>query len=277
MAKICFYCGKELNTGEKCGCRSNFSQSSGAGQTAAQRGNNSENPRNDKEFKRKQKKFEQERRSREKQRAKKHRQNNRQVKGYTVLNFFYQFMTNQGFSKKDPFHKKLGYSFLHAFLRPVSAIDAFILNKDAGISIFYSFLFSISSGLLSIKLFGNGIVSFAEGFLITAVFIFILSGLFLLSFRFFSKIKYRFMDLLSVFSASFIFMSIFFVLAAFSGGTLIFSAATVITAISAGTLLNYLSLKRFSGLENDRLISNTIFVYFVFYSIVSFVMNLALV
>ena len=158
----------------------------------------------------------------------------------------------------------------------ISKEDLNIFNKDKCISLFYIFLFAISSGLLSVKFGRNGLVSFAEGFAISIIFIGIITGLLLLSFRFFTKIKYSFMDMLSTLSASFVFMSLFIFTAASGRGNLLNSAGTIIAAISAGTILHYLSLKRFSGLENDRLIANIILVYFVFYSIISFVLNLAL-
>ncbi len=297
MAKICFYCGKELNTGEKCNCRTNNAQTNNFTGKASDNNKNKSYTSDEKEKKIRQKQFEKERKEREKQRAKNEKSGNGKSYKYnnysgnsktgasgsgwqahrsSVLNFFYKFMTNQGFSKKEPFHKKVGYSLMHTFLRPVSAIDAFICNKDKSISLFYTFLFAISSGLLSVKFWRNGLISFVEGFVISIIFIGILTGLLLLSFRFFTKIKYSFMNMLSTLSSSFVFMSLFIFIAASGRGNLLNSAGTITAAISAGTILHYLSLKRFSGLENDRLITNIILVYFVFYSIISFVLNLAL-
>jgi len=299
LAKICFYCGKELNTGEKCGCRSKFNQNTNSSQYTSDNENKSnKNEDKDKEFKKRQKQFEKERKARERQRAKSEKQgsgksykydrysgnNNSGTSGSnwqpgrsSLLNFFYRFMTNQGFSKNEPFHKKAGYSLLHTFFKPVSAIDAFILNRDKSISIFYVLLFAVSGGFLSMRFLGNGPVSFLEGFLISVIFTLILTGLLLLSFRFFAKIKYSFINMLSTLSAPFIFVSLFFFIASTGRGSLFYSAATIVTGIISGSLLHFLALKKFSGLDNDRLIANIILVYFVFYSIVAFILNLALI
>ena len=297
MAKICFYCGKELNAGEKCNCRTYASQKSASDGKSSGTENSKASPLNDKEAKKRQKQFERERKAREKQRAKNEKQGNGKsykYNGYTgpgnsgsstggwqqgrssFLNFFYKFMTNQGFSKNDPLYKKAGHSILHTFFRPVSSIDAFIINKDKSVSVFYLILFAMSGGFLAMRFLGNTLISFVEGMIMSVFMASILTGLLMLSFRFLAKIKYSFINILSTLSAPFIFVSLFFFIAATGRGSVFYFATTILAGVSSGTLLHYLSLKKFSGLDSDRLVANIILVYFIFYSIAGFIFNLAL-
>ena len=297
LAKICFYCGKELNTGEKCNCRTYATRNSTTAGKSSESNAGKSNSSNEKEMKKKQKQFEKERKAREKQRAKNEKQgngNSYRYTGYTgtnnpggsgggwqpkrtsFFNFFYKFMTDQGFSKNDPLYKKIGYSLLHTFFRPVSSIDAFILNKDRTVSAFYLVLFAVSGGFLSMQLLGNSLISFVEGMLMSTIMVIILAGLLMLSFRFFTKVKYSFLNMLSTFSASLVFVSLFFLIASTGRGSVYYFATTIFAGISSGSILHYLSLKKFSGLDNDRLVANIILVYFIFYSIAGFILSLAL-
>ncbi len=277
MAKTCFYCGKDLNQGERCDCRNAFNGNSssngsaGAGSKAKNGRSSDDTARKreqQKEFEREQAKAKKEREKREKERTKP------KSSPFSWKQFLLRIMTNGSFASSDPLFRKIGHSFLQSIIRPVAAINSFVAIKDRSLSIFYLTFFSISSGILTMKMLGAGLTSFIEGAVAGLALALILNGLFVIIFKYFGKVRFSFEHMLSTFSVPSVFLSIFFLLAS-TGRTAGFSLLmSLITGIVIGALTQFVSLKAFTRQSTEQLMVSSILAYVVFFSIVGFILNI---
>lgn len=280
MAKTCFYCGKELNQGERCICRnsSNGPSSGGGSKETGSKTKSSGRASDDsarrkeqqRQFERDQAKMKKEREKREKERSKP------KSPPFSWKQFLFRIMSNGSFSSNDPLLRKVGHSFLQSILRPVTAINSFVAIKDRSLSIFYLVLFSVSSGILSLRLLGAGLTSFFVGAAMGLFIALILNGLFVLIFRYFAKIRFSFEHMLSSFCVPSVFLSIFFLLASTGSKTGFSMSMSLITGIVIGALTQFISLKAFTRQSTEQLMVSAIFAYVVFFSIVGFILNLAM-
>ena len=280
MAKICFYCGKELSTGEHCDCLKSSSGASNSNSNASSKANNSnktshadtakqtttKNENKEKERQAKERAREQARRFRETQRAQKPK--------FDWRSFLFKLATTSGFSANDPLPRKIGYSLIQSILRPVSAIENFVKQQDIRLSMFYVILFSITAGLVSLRFFVFSLPMFLQGFVLGLVIAAILNGLCLLVFRFLSRVKFTFPQILSAFSVPALFMSIFFLFASIGSASLISILLSLITGVVAGALLHFISLKALSRQSTEKLVINVIFIYVLFFSVLGIIFNL---
>lgn len=277
MAKTCFYCGKDLNQGERCNCR-NTTGSNPSSNGSADFGSKAKNGRSSddnarkrqqqKEFEREQARAKKEREKREKERARP------KSSPFSWKQFLLRIMTNGSFSSSDPLFRKIGHSFLQSIIRPVAAINSFVAIKDRSLSIFYLTFFSISSGILTMKMLGAGLTSFIEGVVAGLALALILNGLFVIIFKYFAKVRFSFEHMLSTFSVPSVFLSIFFLLAS-TGRTAGFSLLmSLITGIVIGALTQFISLKAFTRQSTEQLMVSAILAYVVFFSIVGFILNI---
>jgi hypothetical protein len=277
LAKTCFYCGKDLNQGERCDCRNAFNGNSssngsaGAGSKAKNGRSSDDTARKreqQKEFEREQAKAKKEREKREKERTKP------KSSPFSWKQFLLRIMTNGSFASSDPLFRKIGHSFLQSIIRPVAAINSFVAIKDRSLSIFYLTFFSISSGILTMKMLGAGLTSFIEGAVAGLALALILNGLFVIIFKYFGKVRFSFEHMLSTFSVPSVFLSIFFLLAS-TGRTAGFSLLmSLITGIVIGALTQFVSLKAFTRQSTEQLMVSSILAYVVFFSIVGFILNI---
>ncbi len=277
MAKTCFYCGKDLNQGERCDCR-NTTGSNSSSNGSADFGSKAKNGRSSddntrkrqqqKEFEREQARAKKEREKREKERARP------KSSPFSWKQFLLRIMTNGSFSSSDPLFRRIGHSFLQSIIRPVAAINSFVAIKDRSLSIFYLTFFSISSGILTMKMLGAGLTSFIEGVVAGLALALILNGLFVIIFKYFAKVRFSFEHMLSTFSVPSVFLSIFFLLAS-TGRTAGFSLLmSLITGIVIGALTQFVSLKAFTRQSTEQLMVSSILAYVVFFSIVGFILNI---
>jgi hypothetical protein len=277
LAKTCFYCGKDLNQGERCDCR-NTTGSNSSSNGSADFGSKAKNGRSSddntrkrqqqKEFEREQARAKKEREKREKERARP------KSSPFSWKQFLLRIMTNGSFSSSDPLFRRIGHSFLQSIIRPVAAINSFVAIKDRSLSIFYLTFFSISSGILTMKMLGAGLTSFIEGVVAGLALALILNGLFVIIFKYFAKVRFSFEHMLSTFSVPSVFLSIFFLLAS-TGRTAGFSLLmSLITGIVIGALTQFVSLKAFTRQSTEQLMVSSILAYVVFFSIVGFILNI---
>jgi len=281
LAKICFYCGKELGSGERCNCRTSGSAASNggsSGNSSASGTNDSKSAKQSNTTNRANKENERQAKERAKEQARRAKQAQQarqaQKPKFEWRSFLLKLMTSSGYSSTDSLPKKIGYSLLQTLFRPVTAIDTFVQRQDIGLSVFYLVLFSLATGLLSLRLFGYTILTFAEGTLLGVVVALILNGMFLLAFRFLSKVRFSFMQILSTFSAPAFILSIFFLFAATGRTSLISFLLTVMAGVVAGALLQFLALKSLSRQSSDSLVINVILVYVLFFSVLGILLNL---
>jgi hypothetical protein len=277
LAKTCFYCGKELNQGERCDCRNSTTGNSSTGESTnnGSKGKNSKASEDSTRKKEQKREFEREQARAKKERERRDKERNKtKSPSFSWKQFFFKLMTNGSFSSSDPVLRKIGYSFLQSVIRPVSAINSFVALKDRSLSIFYILLFSISSGVLVMRLLGSGLVSFFEGVMAGLALALVLNGLFVIIFRYFVKVKYSFEHMLSTFCVPSVFLSIFFLLAS-TGSTKGFSIAiSIVTGIVIGALTHFISMKAFTRQSTEQLLVSSILAYIVFFSLVGFILNM---
>lgn len=275
MAKICFYCGKELINGQSCSCRTSSSSYSNTTASSSTDTKSSKDTKQSDKTNRTTKENERQAKERAKEQAQRFKQSQKSQRAkFDWRSFFIKLMTSSGYSSSDSLPNKIGYSLLQSLLRPMTAIETFVQRQDIGLGVFYLALFSISTGLASLRLFGYSVLTFVEGAFLGLVIALILNGLFILSFRFLSKIRFSLMQLLSAFSAPSFFMSIFLLFAASGRTSIISFFLTIVTGIVAGALLQFLALKSLSRQSSDQLVVNVIFVYVVFFSIIGIIISL---
>lgn len=279
MAKICFYCGKELLTGETCNCRTSASSSNGKTSTGTRDTSGQSSKPKGAESSRTADRTERERERREKARLKEQTRRAREASrkqkpAFDWKTFLFKLMTSSGYSPADSFPKKAGLSFLQTILRPVTAIETFVSHQDKILGLFYIALFSLSTGLASMRFFGYTPLNFLEGSILGLVIAGIYNGLFLLVFRFLSRIRFRFNQIISTFSAPSVFLSLFLLFASSSRTGLLTFLLTLMTGIITGALLQFLSLRALSKLTSEQLVVNVIFVYVVFFAILGIILNL---
>jgi hypothetical protein len=286
LSKTCFYCGKELSSTERCDCRNPYSASAGNPSPASAAGSgadSSKSSRQSRAEKQAQKEHERQTKERAKEDARRFRQARRTagpvpgsgpVTGSGWRQALARLMSSSAYSETDSFPKKIGFSLLQTILRPVTAIETFVQRHDIALSVFYMVLFSFAVGFLSLRFFDKTIVTFLEGTVLGGLVALLLNGMFLLVFRFFSKIRLRMDRMLSSFSASALFMAVFFMIAAASGNTLISFLLTMLSGIVAGTLLHFIALKVQTHLPSDQLVVHVIFVYVLFFSMLGVLINL---
>lgn len=278
MAKICFYCGKELMNGQSCSCRtssSTYSKTAASSSTGSTDTKNAKDTKQSDKTNRATKENERQAKERAKEQAHRFKQSQKaQRQKFDWRTFFMKLMTSSGYSSSDSLPRKIGYSLLQSLLRPMTAIDTFVQRQDLGLGVFYLALFSLSTGLASLRLFGYSFLTFVEGAFLGLVIALILNGLFILSFRFLSKMRFSLIQILSAFSAPSFFMSIFLLFAASGRTSMISFFLTIVTGIVAGALLQFLALKSLSKQSSDQLVVNVIFVYVVFFSIIGIIFSL---
>lgn len=291
MAKICFYCGKELEAGERCDCRAAASAGSPKGGTAPGSSGSAsarsagsgqqdrasarkaaqeavKEARAAKEAGRNSKKRAREQARRFKQAQKK------QAQPFGWQTFLRRILTGGGFFPTDPFLKKVLYSLLQSFLRPATAVDNFVRQQDKGLSVFYLVLFSLASGAVSLRYYGLSFLTFAEGMLTGCVAALVLNALYLLAFQIFSKVRFSFFQVLSSFSSPAFYLSVFFLIAAIGRQNLISFLLMMLTGIAIGSILHFLSLKSLTRQTSDQLTVIFVFVYVLFFSALSILLNL---
>lgn len=268
MAKICFYCGKELAAGERCSCRT--AEPSASASSSSQDAKNEKRAR---EEQAKRARYEQEKRDKEQQRF--YRQSNRKVKPkFNWQAFLLRLMTSSGYNQNDKLPQKIGYSLLQCLIRPVNAIETFVQRQDFALSIFYLVLFSLASGLAIGRFSGFTLMNFAKGILIGASLAVILNGLFILAFRFLGKIRFSFRQIISAFSAPAFFYSLFFLFAATGRTTIISFILTIMAGVVAGSVLHFLSVKSLARQTSEQVVVNVILVYVIFFSVAGIILNL---
>lgn len=301
MAKVCFYCGNEIQNGERCNCRdskssanqgssnnsnntksNNNSGSNSSSNTGSNSSSNSNSRANAKadaakekqnrenERKAKERAKEQEKRYRETQRAS---QKSARPK-FNWRNFLIKIMTSQGFSKSDPLPQKLGYSFLQSFLRPVAAIENFLRQNDFIISIFYAIVFSVACGFVAIKFYTFSITMLVQAIFLGLIITVALNGIALLVFRFLAKLKFDIKQILSAFSVPAIFMTIFFMFAASGGAGLVSIVISITLGFVAGALLHLISLKALTRQGTEQIVVQVIFIYVIFSAVLGIIINL---
>ncbi|MHB8961545.1 MAG: hypothetical protein ACYC5K_00110 [Saccharofermentanales bacterium] len=292
MAKICIYCGSELTSGQKCTCAGSVSRSSAGADTAERvgspgnassgsarsSGSAKESARNraaEKEQERRAKERAKEQARKDSERAKEQARFRRRQPGFGGLkNFFFKLMTSRGFAPGDSFPSKISISFLQTLFKPVTAAEAFVRNRDNAVSIFYAVLFAASFSLALMRLSAFSLLRFSEGLLFGAAAYLLLNTLFMLTFRFILKARYTLTQLLSAFCPSAVYLSVFMLLASAgqTGAAAFFT--TVISGLIASVLLHFVSLKAMTGQSTERLLVNTILVYFLFFMIFGMVASL---
>ncbi|MHB1452805.1 MAG: hypothetical protein ACYCYM_02460 [Saccharofermentanales bacterium] len=293
MAKTCIYCGSELAAGQKCTCAGSVSRSSagadfsdkdssarhsasGDGRSSGNAQSSAGNRNDEKEHARRMKERAREQARKDREKAKEQARFTRKATGSgSIRNFFFKLMTSRGFSKGDSLASKLGMSFLQTLFKPVTAAEAFVRNRDNTISMIYAVLFSASFSLALMRLRTFGLLQFGEGLLFGAAAFLLLNALFLLTFRFLLKVKYTFPQLIAAFCPSAIYMSVFILIASAGQTGAVTFFMTLISGLIASVLLHFVSLKAMTGQSTERLLVNTIFVYFLFFMIFGMVASLA--
>lgn len=269
MAKICFYCGKELTSSEHCSCRTNTSGNSDGSSKSASESSNKK-PRDDQA-----KKARDEQTKRAKEQSRYYEQSNRKPKPkFNWQSFLLRLMTTSGYEANDKLPRKIGYSLLQCLLRPVTAISTFVQRQDFSLSIFYLILFSLAAGLAVSRFFGFTLLAFLKGSLLGLAVALILNGLFILAFRYLSRIRFSFRQVLSAFSAPAFFYSLFLLFAATGRTTIISFVLTIFAGSAIGSIIHFLSVKMLTRQASEQVVYNVMLVYVIFYSIVGIAFNL---
>lgn len=272
MAKICFYCGKELTAGERCGCRTTDSGNTD-NPTSSASADSKNSKRNNTDDRAKKAREEQSKRAKEQ--AGYYRQTNKKARTkFNWQTFLLRLMTTSGYESNDKLPRKIGYSILQSLLRPVTAIDTFVQRQDFSLSIFYLVLFSLTAGLAVCRFYGFSLLMFIEGSLLGAAIALILNGLFILVLRFLSRMRFSFRQILSAFSCPAIFFSIFFLFAATGRSSIISFVLTMIAGVTVGAIFHFLAIKSLTRQTTEQVAVNVALVYVVFYSIVGIILNL---
>lgn len=284
MAKICFYCGKELLSGERCTCRASSTSgstgsSSGAsgtsGTSSTSRSDQSKNAKQTASSNRAKKESERQAKERTREQDRRARQTQRvQKPPFDWRSLLMKLMTSNGYSSSDPLPRKVGYSLLQTLFRPMTAIETFVQRQDTRLGLFYLGLFSLATGLVSLRFFGYNLLNFLEGTVLGLALALILNGLFILTLRFFAKTRFSFQQILSTFSASAFFMSLLFLFAGIGQSNLISFTLALVTGVVIGALLQFLSLKSLTRQSSDQLLIHAVFVYILFSSILGIILNL---
>ncbi|MHB1483672.1 MAG: hypothetical protein ACYCYI_03320 [Saccharofermentanales bacterium] len=285
MAKICFYCGKELAAGERCNCRTatsgkpdNSGSSTSSASSASSSSSSSHDAKSEKHAREEQAKRtrdKQSKQSRAKEQERFYKQSEKKAKPkFNWQSFLLRLMTSSGYEPNDKLPRKIGYSLLQCLIRPVNAIETFVQRQDFALSIFYLVLFSLATGLATSRFSGFTLTVFAEGFLIGAALALILNGLFILAFRFLGRIRFSFRQIISAFSAPAFFYSLFFLFAATGRTTIISFIMTIMAGVVAGSILHFLSVKSLARQTSEQVVVNVILVYVIFFSIAGIILNL---
>lgn len=294
LAKICIYCGSELIAGQKCSCAGSVSRSTAgtdsSGKDSSSRHSTSgdgssgsaqssaKNRSEEKEQVRKAKERAREQTRKDHEKAKEQSRFTRRSPGSGgIKNFFFKMMTSRGFSKGDSLPSKIAMSFLQTLFKPVTAAESFVRNRDNTVSIVYAVLFSASFSLALMRLSTFTLLQFSEGLLFGAAAFLLLNALFMLTFRFILKVKYTFPQLLSAFCPSAVYMSVFMLIASVGQTGAVTFYMTMISGLIASVLLHFVSLKAMTGQSTERLLVNTILVYFLFFMIFGMVASLVAV
>lgn len=295
LAKICIYCGSELVTGQKCTCAGSVSRASagtdssdqdsssrhsasGDGSSSGSSQSSAKSRNEEKENARRAKERAHEQARKDHERAKEQSRFTRRSPGSGgIKNFFFKMMTSRGFSKGDSLPSKIAMSFLQTLFKPVTAAEAFVRNRDNTVSIVYAALFSASFSLALMRLSTFSLLQFSEGLLFGAAAFLLLNALFMLTFRFILKVRYTFPQLLSAFCPSAVYMSVFMLIASVGQTGAVTFYMTMISGLIASVLLHFVSLKAMTGQSTERLLVNTILVYFLFFMIFGMVISLVAV
>jgi hypothetical protein len=278
LAKICFYCGKELGNEERCTCNATTARVNRTADSERTQSASSDSGSRDRRQRKTAEKARKERVRKARQKEAKTANSARSTSDRGFGSGFFQrlalkLLSGAGFNPGDPFVSKVGYSLLQSLVRPVLASDHFIRNQDVRLSVFFLLLFSVAFSVFNIRLTGFSMVNFFEGFALGIGLAALLNGVLLLIFRFIARTRYSFARLLSAFCAPSVFLSLFLFLASVGRGSPFSLITTAMAGITAGSILHYLSLRSLTSKPDDRLFMHVILSYWIFFSIAGFILT----
>ena len=299
MARYCFYCGRSLNTGEKCNCRTAGSRQADEG-FSDKTGSADPKPKHDRSGD---------------GRTKPPRSSGAFRRFVNAFNPFFQDTEAQGTAaqpkkhrarKAKPVRKPLTFQdfllsirrFVQYLTRPVDSIRGAVHTANRphilltllirGIAGGFLLLFSkipLVRSLLSLSLANvatdSGTISslfvFFQGLGISIVAELLLTLLYLLSFRFLYRSSKSYFSLLAGFMPSNLYFSIFLLAGVLTISSSILSALMLLLAgLAVAGAAQYVAIVEISGFEQNRCFTLMAFVTLIYMFLVSLLMNLSL-
>lgn len=264
MARYCFYCGRALKSGEKCGCRSSVKENQAQPQSAKKTGWS--------------------------ERIKRFFQSARPVKNKTGFRSFRL--------RRKP-DLQLGKRFMFYLTRPADAAGQVTTAADTYIAILLLLIIAVLGGLFLISglrqpqlmlilslntatASANTITQsywfmFVQGFGFCLAIPPLLVLLYQIVLKTVFRIQLGFTAILTSFNPSLFFTGLFLLAGLFALASSVFSSLlTLIAGFAAAVLLQYLALRQISRLDGNRCFLLIIFVQILLTSILALLFNLAL-
>ena len=307
MARYCFYCGRELNTGEKCNCRSTSSDSRTSEKSQATPGSGSgsgpgANPAagaRTKEPVKKESIFKRiinainpfasgnSNRPVAAPKAKRPRpvkarpaaQPRQPVTLQSVLKGLQQFgayITRPADSVRSSLHKANRRFVMIILLLQGICGGLFLLVTASRPTV--RALLSLSNATASGSInFANGLFLFVQGFGMAIVATLLLALLYNLTFKYLYRHPVSFRDLLAVLSPAALYFTVFLMAALLTLSSSVFSALMLIVAgFAVAAIAQYLAVREIGGTDDNRSFVLVTFVMLIYTSVLSLVLNLSL-
>ncbi len=255
MARFCFYCGRELSNGEKCGCRST-DKPNAAKESAAPKKPAGQPPPKAKPYK-----------------------PQRPVTRDNLLNFFRQLKA----------YLTLPADTIRAVARQVNRQAILMIMLFSGLCGGLFLLVAVQQPLLTSLLSlsaatstgspsgANGVFIFVQGLGISIVSSLLLVLLYYLALRFIYRHQVAFLDLLSALSPSFLYLSLFVLLGTIGLSTSFLSSLLMLAiGFAIAIVAQYLAVCELSGFDDNRGLMLVVFVLLIYASVLSLVLSLSL-
>jgi len=307
MARYCFYCGRELNTGEKCNCRSTSSGShtaeksqsapgsgsgTGPGASAASGARPAASVKKESIFKRILNAINPfasggssrpAAASKAKQphppKARPTAQPKQPLSLHSVLAGLQQFgayITRPADSVRSSLHKA-NRRFVMIILLLQGICGGLFLLVAASRPMVRALL-SLSNATASGSInFANGLFLFVQGFGVAIVATLLLSLLYNLTLKYLYRHPVSFQDLLAVLSPATLYFTVFLLAALLTLASSVFSALMLIVAgFAVSAIAQYLAVREIGGTDDNRSFVLVTFVMLIYTSVLSLVLNLSL-
>lgn len=307
MARYCFYCGRELTTGEKCNCRSPGSGSHAAGksQEAEKTGNTTKNGKTKssggrpKSAARKESFFKRifnpinpfatgktERPSAGRQRQQARPQKARPVAQprqpitagsvFLGLQQFAAYLTRPADSVRSSL-QKTNRRFVVIILALQGFCGGLFLLVAASRPMVRALLSLSNATATGAINFANGLFLFIQGFGVAIVATLLLALLYNLTLKFLYRHPVSFQDLLAVLSPATLYSSVFLLAALMTLSSSVFSALMLVVAgFAISAIAQYLAVREVGGTDDNRSFVLVTFVLLIYTSVLSLLLNLSL-